>query len=86
MDDDDPRVGHPRTSRTLEHIVEVRTALADNQHSMIRMLAKRFHIDKKTVCEIITQGLGKKSCVRFVPHVQMSEQWEDRKTSCCDFL
>ncbi len=60
---DDPRAGCSRTSRTLEHVAKVRPALADDRHSIIRMLTKRFCIDKETVCKIITEDLEKKSCV-----------------------
>ncbi len=61
--------------------------MADHQRSMIRMLAEWFHIDKETVCKIITEDLGgKKLCARFVPHMLMLEQWEDCLTSCHDFL
>ncbi len=62
--DDDPRAGLPRTSRTPEHIAKLRTALADNRCSKIRMLAKQYHTDEETVCKIIMENLGEKSCVR----------------------
>ncbi len=53
----------------------------------IRMLAERIHIDEETVHKIIMEDLGgKKLCARFVPHVLTSEQWEDRISSCHDFL
>ncbi len=85
--DDDPRSGRLRTTCTREHITKVRAALADDWRSMIRMLAKRFHIDKGTIRKIITEDLGgKKFCVWFVPHALMSELWEDRVTSCRNFL
>ncbi len=85
--DDDLRAGCPRTNRTPELIAKVRVALADNRRSMIRMLAKQFHIDKETISKLITEDLGKeKLCARFVPHVLMSEQWKDRVTSSRNFL
>ncbi len=84
---DDPRAGRPWTSRIPERIAKVCTALADGRHSTIRMLAKWFDIDKETIRKIITEDLGeKKLCVRFVLHVLMSEQREDRVSSCRDFL
>ncbi len=61
--DYDPRVGRPRTSRTLEHVTKVCAALADNRRSTIRRLAEWFHIDKETICKYITVDLGGKSCV-----------------------
>ncbi len=43
---------------------------------MIRMLAKQFHIDKETICKIITEDSGeKKLYARFVPNALMSEQF-----------
>ncbi len=53
---DDPRVGHPQ-------IAKVCAALTNDQRSTIRMLTEWFHIDKETVCKIITEDLGGKSCV-----------------------
>ncbi len=50
--EDDQRAGHPRISRTLEHIAKVRTASANDQRSTIRIWAKRFHTDKETICKI----------------------------------
>ncbi len=83
--DDDLRAGRSRTSRTPEHFAKLRSALADDRHSVIGMLAKQFHVDKETVCKIITEDLGrKKSRARFVPHALTSEQWENRITSCCN--
>ncbi len=70
-----------------EQIANVRAALVNDRHSTIRMLAKWFHIDKESIRKIILEDLvGKKLCVRFVPHALMSEQQEDRGTSCCNFL
>ncbi len=85
--DDDPRVGCSRTSQTPEHITKIHAALEDDRRSTIIMLVEQFHIDKETVCKFIAEDLGeKKLCVRFVPHVLMSEQRENRLTPCRDFL
>ncbi len=77
----------PRTGRTPEHIAKVHAALANDRCSTNRMLAKWFHIDKETICKIITKDLGRKKLrVRFVPHVLTSEQQEDRVTFYHNFL
>ncbi len=84
--DNDPRVGHPRTSRTPKQNAKVHTALADDWYSMIRMLAEQLYIAKDTVRKIITDLGEKKLCAWYVPHALTSEQWEDRITSCCDYI
>ncbi len=61
--DDDTREGHSQTSRTPDHIIKLRVALADNQCSTIRIFAEWFHIDKETVRKIIKEDLGEKKVV-----------------------
>ncbi len=68
--DDNLRAERPRTSWTPEHIAKVHAALGDDLRSTIRMLAEWFHIDKETICKIITEDLGGKKlrvCNLFPP-------------------
>ncbi len=48
------------------------------------MLAKQFHIDKETICKIITEDLVKKVVCAICS--SSLEQQEDRITSSRDFL
>ncbi len=58
---DDPRAGRPPNQTNTGTHCKVCAALADDQRSTIRMLADWFHIDKETVCKIITEDLGQNS-------------------------
>ncbi len=71
--------GVSRTSQTLEHIAKVRTALADNQRSTIRMLAEQFYIDKETICKIIAQDLWEKVvCAICSPYADVKTMGRSR--------
>ena len=57
---DDARSGRPLTARTDENMESVCHLLTEDRCTPLKMIADRLNIGKETVCQIVTENLGKK--------------------------
>ena len=57
---DDARSGRPSTASSDENVESVRCLLTEDRRTTLKMIADRLNIGKETVCQIVTENLGKK--------------------------
>lgn len=68
--EDEPRAGHPLTSRTGDNKQRMRHLLNSDRRLSVRMVAKKLGMNKMIMPEIITEVLEmKKICAKFVPKI-----------------
>jgi transposase len=74
---DDPRRGHPSTSRNADTIAHIFEMVTGDRRLTLRMMSDELNINKDTIRQILHEDLRKrKICAMFVPH---------SLTSCQDF-
>ncbi|GFW86899.1 uncharacterized protein TNCV_2810541 [Trichonephila clavipes] len=78
--EDEPRAGHPSTSRTAENEQRVRHLLNTYRRLSVRMIAEQLGMDKMVVHKIIRENLGmRKICAKLVPKVLTVVQKQNRE-------
>ncbi|GFU37333.1 uncharacterized protein TNCV_4273181 [Trichonephila clavipes] len=85
--DDEPRTGHPSTSRTAENEQRVRHLLNTDRRLSVRMIAEQLEMDKMVVHKIISEDLGmRKICAKLVPKVLTDFQKQNHEAISKDLL
>ena len=78
---DDARSGRPSTARTDENVESVHRLLTEDCRTILQMIADRLNIGKETVCQIVTEDLGKKKDLREICSSRLDHRAETR-TRC----
>jgi len=66
--EDDPRSGRPISSTNDQNVEVVRTVMAEDRRSSVRMIAEETGLDKSAVHSILTDHLHmQKICAKLVP-------------------
>ena len=83
----DARSGCPSTARTDENMESVRHLLTVDLCTTLQVIADHLNFGKETVCQIVTEDLGKRKIyARFVPHALTTQQKQERVVYYQDLL
>ncbi|KAJ8945578.1 hypothetical protein NQ318_010435 [Aromia moschata] len=79
---DEARSGRPSTSRTDEHVTQVREFLNTDRRMSVRMISEQLNFPKTIVHEIVSEDMAmQKICAKLVTEVVTDAQKEHRVES-----
>jgi hypothetical protein len=82
---DDERTGCPKTHRTDENVEKVRKLVCSEKQLSVRMIAEELNLDRETVRNILTEGLGmRKVSAKMVSQILSDDQKHQRLDICSD--